>query len=136
MNRFLRTICIFSFVFAWSGSTVAASGDDCRVSGDAVLPGGEVFDGTFSDIDSIESIDWTHDAPGFSFEVNATPAPLDDSIICRGSGGTTGDVFIVGEATVNGVHGYGFRLALQDNRPLIFPPQSANYRCYITTPLG
>jgi hypothetical protein len=113
MNRFINTTIFFLFVIAWSGS-VSAIGEPCEVSVSAVLPGGEIADGTFSDLAASKMIEWAHYAPGFLFEVTA---PLvGDDVGCSATPGVEGDVLLFGEATVNGVPGFGFLLELEDNR--------------------
>ena len=117
MNRFIRTIGIFSIVVAWSGSAVAETIKECEVSGAAVIPGGVMFDGTFSDTGGIESIDWTHDTPDFSFvTTEVSDTLISDGIICRQNGRETGVVLSEGTGTYNGMPGYGYLIETEDNR--------------------
>ncbi|RLB52182.1 MAG: hypothetical protein DRJ42_15535 [Deltaproteobacteria bacterium] len=104
-------------------STGAVTGNDCEVVGAAVLPGGETFSGTMSDIAGVEAIDWTHDAPGTpstpglpgtAFRTVSLDGP--DRIICSGLGGVTADALSYGTATVNGLPNYGYLLETEDNR--------------------
>jgi len=118
MNRFIRTIGIFSIFVAWSGSVVAVTIRECEVSGAGVFSTGQMFDGTYSDTGGVEVIDWTHDAPGVSFVATevGNDAEVGDGVICRQNGRLTGTVLSSGTGTYNGMPGYSYYLYMEDNR--------------------
>lgn len=123
LNRFIKTAGIFLIIFAWSNSTIAATIQECEVSGGGIFPGGVMFDGAYSDLDGIETIDWTHDELDASFVTTAVVKnnPGDgfdfDGIVCRQNGRITGTVTSSGTGTFNGVPGYDYYLYMEDNRP-------------------
>ena len=120
MNRFIRIVGIFSVFIAWSGSAAAVTIRECAVSGMGQFPTGEMFDGTYSDTDGIETIDWTHDAAGASFETTAVgndAEDVGDGVICRQNGRLTGTILSHGTGTYNEDPGYSYYLFMEDNRP-------------------
>ena len=114
-----RSVTFFGMnliVLLWSGHTMASGSDYfCEITASAEFATGDVLDGSASDINpGVETIDWMHDATGFSFETMAADA---NGIECRLNGATTADVIGTGIATVDGDPGYGYFIELEDNRP-------------------
>lgn len=107
-----------------TGPVFGIAGGDCEVHIDNIGVAHDDFystppndyhaDGRFSDLAGTETIEFTHDWEGVSFETTTLNGP--DQVFCSGSGGITADVFSVGTATVNGEPGYGYDLLTQDNR--------------------
>jgi hypothetical protein len=67
-----------------------------------------------TDLDGVETIDFTYEATGVSFETILLDGP--DRVVCSGIGGVTADSLSYGTATLNGESGYGYLLETEDNR--------------------
>ena len=115
MKRIIGMAALCAVVFmcagsAWGVSTVF----ECEVTGWANFATGEMFEGSASDLDGVEMIDWIHNAAGISFEATDDPDP--DGIECRLNGTISADFFGTGTATVNRVPGYSYFIEIEDNR--------------------
>ena len=127
MRYIIRLTALLIIVFltantSWAVGTIF----ECEVTGWGEFPTGEMFEGTASDMDGTETINWMHVAPGISFET-LTPDP--DGIECRLNGTTSADFFGTGTATVNGEEDYSYFIEVEDNRP---PPDIVKLTASLT----
>jgi len=104
-------LSVATLVFAsnvWADGSVV----NCEVEGSGSYPAGDEFDGSASSIDGLFSLEWSHDAPGVSFET------IDATLVNCLLNGTLQALFISdsGQGMVNGVPGYNFQIQMTDNR--------------------
>jgi hypothetical protein len=121
---FMAALVLASNVWA-DGSVV-----DCTVNGAGTFLSGDEFDGSarnenFAQPDAVQRLEWTHEAPGFSFETIGA-----DSVVCLQDGLLQAEfISTSGHGVVNGVPGFNFQIQMVDNRP---PPSTIDLTASIT----
>ena len=118
MSRYSLRLILVCGLFCFSINAFGQVAQDCTINAESLFHTGEVLNGSGSDLVGVELVAWTHDAPGFSFEIAGGP----DDIECRQNGTVSADIIGTGTALVNGDPGFSYLTIFEDNRG----PESAN----------